>query len=673
MKRLALLASIFISVVLFALTASSSSNIFQQIEQHVTEMHPNDNQITVMFSTFYTQLILMTILLLLVIVVVVGLLLREYRKSQTAKKLNDVNEILVKKQYELEEQNTIIEELNAQLEDENERYQQQKETLQAITDSLGAGIIMLDPSGKIVFINKAWRELFNYLDFDHFCNSCEGFYVNDYTCGNTEIFLNNTMTGVENSQEVITTLLSLVGDGNTCYTVDLEQTSPRRRFLNLYSNPCVSFEDRVYGRVIVVRDVSHQKEVDRLKVELISTVSHELRTPMSSILGFSELLLTRKLSEERNKEYISLINSEAKRLTNLINDFLDIQKMESGKQTFNKQLNYMDQMIVDAIKLFDRAGDKHNIIYSKNTNNIPQVYCDRDKILQVLSNLISNAIKYSPDGKEIKISLTVDNKWIYVSVTDYGLGIPENAKDKLFTKFYRVDNDDRREIGGTGLGLAISKEIIRVHGGELGFKSIYGEGSTFYFKLPYPEDSSRSYLHENINNISSSQKDKLLIVENDINIVRLIKEILKDEKLEMHDVSSGEEALEYIAKYSYKLIILDIALDGRLNGWDVLKELKNNEITVETPIIISSIYENRDIAFQSDITDYLVKPFEPEQLLNMTRKALNGNANSKMMCNSDHGLNGIIIEMLDSKGIGVKQIEHSGNILIITLKGKEGL
>lgn len=387
----------------------------------------------------------------------------------------------------LEAQNSVIEELNAQLEEENSRYQQQKEILQAIIDSLGAGIIVVDTSARIVFINKAWKDLFNYLDFNqsYLSCECENFNIDDDTCGDIEKFLRKITSGIENNQEIAEHLIKLTRDSESRYDIDLEQTSPVKRFLNLYSNPCISHNEHIFGRVFCVRDVSHQKEVERLKLELISTVSHELRTPMSSILGFSELLLTRKLSEDRKKEYVSIMNSEARRLTDLINDFLDIQRMENGKQVYNMQYNSLDQIISEAARLFQNVGDKHSIVYNKKMRCLPLIYCDKDKMLQVMSNILSNAIKYSPDGGDVIIDLAQKDGKVKVSITDHGLGIPEGVKDKLFTKFYRVDNDDRRKIGGTGLGLAICKEIIRAHRGEIGVESTYGQGSTFYFILPY--------------------------------------------------------------------------------------------------------------------------------------------------------------------------------------------
>jgi len=348
--------------------------------------------------------------------------------------------------------------------------------------------------------------------------------------------------------------------------------------------------------------------------------------------------------------------------------------MESGKQVFNKQLNSIDQIIEEAVSLFQSFSVKHKVIYRKAEERIPSVYCDRDKMLQVLSNLLSNAIKYSPDGGGVRIVSAVEGDRIRIGITDQGLGIPDDVKEKLFTKFYRIHNDDRREIGGTGLGLAICKEIIRSHGGEIGVESTLGQGSTFWFNLPYSgKDASDEMTPKSDSSFCADSEGDVLIVEDDESMVKLIIEILMNEGLEMYAVSSGEEALQLVANNSFKLIILDIALSGQLNGWDVLKELKGNQGTSNIPIIISSVYEYKNAASQGDISDYLMKPYEPEQLIKMVKKALNGKLNSKMMLNNGDGLTETILDMLTNNGIGVKQIDHSGNILIITLEGEEGL
>lgn len=637
--------------------------------------------VTAQTSALYRELMGVLILAVLAIIIAIIFWINSSKKAQIAEKeknqkeqLESINNELREKQYTLEEQNALVEELNSQLEEENYKYHQQREILHAIFDSLGAGIMMTDTDGAILFVNEAWKDIFRHIKFENQFYSQGVFYIDGVTLNSTERIIENMMTGIEGSNEIFDRLKGLLTDKKTRYNVDMEQTIPMKRFLNLYSNPCVSHNDDSYGRVFVVRDVSHQKEVDRLKLELISTVSHELRTPMSSIMGFSELILTRELSPERNKEYIGIINSEAKRLTTLINDFLDIQKMESGKHVFNKQLNSIDQIIEEAVSLFQNSSDKHKVSYCKAVKNIPPVYCDRDKVLQVLTNLLSNAIKYSPDGGEVKISLELDNNRVKIGVSDQGLGIPDEVKGKLFTKFYRIQNDDRREIGGTGLGLAICKEIVRAHRGEIEVESTIGHGSTFSFYLPYSEGSTGSNPAKKAeSNLYTNCKGDVLIVEDDESIVKLIKEVLKDEGLELHAVCSGEEALQLIASNVYKLIILDIALNGQLNGWDVLQVLKSCQETVNIPIIISSVYENKAAASRANIADYLVKPFESEQLIRMVNKALNGKLDSKMAVNNNDGLTDVILDMLNTRGISVKKIDYSGNMLIITLEGEEGL
>lgn len=190
--------------------------------------------------------------------------------------------------------------------------------------------------------------------------------------------------------------------------------------------------------------------------------------------------------------------------------------------------------------------------------------------MQVLSNLLSNAVKYSPYEEEIRVELTTEGSYARISVTDYGFGIPEHAYDKIFTKFYRIDNDEK--IGGTGLGLTICKEIIRAHGGEIGVDSTYRLGSTFYFYIPLSNGISESpSFYKEVCCTGTANDNQVLIVEDDIAMVKLIKEVLGGECIEMHSTDSGEEALQLAKKYAYRLFILDIALkedltDGMLSG-----------------------------------------------------------------------------------------------------------
>lgn len=221
----------------------------------------------------------------------------------------------------------------------------------------------------------------------------------------------------------------------------------------------------------------------QLKSELVSTVSHELRTPLASILGFTELLLQRELMPERREKYLTTILNEAKRLTALINNFLDIQKMEAGKQSYEKE--YIKLLpLLDKVIDFQQVNTKRHAISLESFIKDPIILGDQEKLEQVFTNLINNAIKYSPEGGNIKVEVSQTANELKVAIIDNGLGIPVDAINKLFTKFYRVDNSDRRKIGGTGLGLVIVEEIVKAHDGRVTVQSGLGKGSRFTAIFP---------------------------------------------------------------------------------------------------------------------------------------------------------------------------------------------
>lgn len=612
----------------------------------------------------------LTGLLFAVITITFGLLFlwyRSYKKALLAremerqnKSLEALNANLINKQNELEEQNALVEELNSQMEEESVRYLHQKDKLQVIVDSVGVGIAMTDKEGAITFTNKGWNVIFEHM------------YGRNIEYSSAVNFIDELKSYIRDSELIIPELKRLLADSDETCSMEMEQISPLKRYFKLYTAPCIGESSRVFGRIFVCGDISHEKEVDRLKSELISTVSHELRTPMSSILGFSELLMTRSLKPERLKEYIEIIHNEARRLTNLIGDFLDIQRMESGKQAFNKEDVTIGNIMDDARGMFRNIDAAHRLAFYLNGTGSTIVACDTDKIKQVMSNLISNAIKYSPDGGEISVSSTIEGDCIQIGIRDQGLGIPEDAKDKLFTKFFRVDNDDRRKIGGTGLGLAICKEIVTAHGGRIWAASVHGQGSAFYFTLPVAKsDSTITNPAEHKISQETSGNKPLLIVEDDASLVKLICGTLEGEGFGTYAVNNGKDALKLIHEIEFRVIILDIALKGSLNGWDVLNALRADVKTANIPVIISSAYENRDQALSRDVSEYLAKPFQANQLLEMVKRVMDLKSTVNMVANNDEKLQKYILAMLKSKKINVKSIENNGDIITITLDKEE--
>ncbi len=265
-------------------------------------------------------------------------------------------------------------------------------------------------------------------------------------------------------------------------SVMMYELKEKRVVMEVYAAPLYRGEAK-FGTIFVHRDVTKQAEVDRMKSELVSTVSHELRTPLAGILGLAELLLNKPLAPERQRKYVNAIYQEAERLTALINDFLDVQRMEAGRQTYRWEpvdLVPIIEKIIDAEKMGTDIHTFSVLVETKRT----MIRGDSERLRQLFANLVHNAVKYSPDGGAIEVRVYEQKGCLCVDVRDEGLGIPAEALPHIFEKFFRVDNSDRRRIGGTGLGLTIVKEIAKAHGGEVTVVSEEKKGSTFTVQFP---------------------------------------------------------------------------------------------------------------------------------------------------------------------------------------------
>jgi PAS domain S-box-containing protein len=242
------------------------------------------------------------------------------------------------------------------------------------------------------------------------------------------------------------------------------------------------------GCVAVVRDVAYEKELDQMKSSLISTVSHELRTPLTMIQGFSELLLTRSMAPEREREALSRINASSERLARLIDDLLSVSRIESGRLVARTAPLDLGEVAREVAALF---AEKRQVDVSA-IRDLPLVLADRDMVVQILTNLVSNAVKYSPEGAPVSVAIGWAADTVVATVEDRGIGLSKEELSKLFQKFARADRKEVREVGGTGLGLYITKSLVEMQGGRVWAESEPGRGSRFSFSLPVVKARSGS-------------------------------------------------------------------------------------------------------------------------------------------------------------------------------------
>jgi signal transduction histidine kinase len=236
-------------------------------------------------------------------------------------------------------------------------------------------------------------------------------------------------------------------------------------------------------KVIVFHDITHMKKIQKLKSDVVSMVSHELRTPLTSIIGFADILMRKELDKDKRKKYVSIIQEESTRLLELINKLLDLSKLEAGYYEFRKDWIDIIEFINKAVNFISTQSDKHSLKVLVPDYCSP-VIGDGDMLYQVIVNLLGNAIKYSPAGGNIVISLFDTGNSLEVSIEDEGIGIPADVIPRLFEKFYRGNEKIISGIKGTGLGLANVKYILEAHGGSINVESELDKGSRFTFYLP---------------------------------------------------------------------------------------------------------------------------------------------------------------------------------------------
>jgi PAS domain S-box-containing protein len=428
-------------------------------------------------------------------------------------------------------------------------------------------------------------------------------------------------------------------------------------------SPIKDASGRVTGAATIARDISDLKRIEKMKNEFISTVSHELRTPLTSLRGSLGLLAGGVMGEFSDdvQELLVIARNNTDRLVRLINDILDLEKIESGKIKMEIHEVELEELVRKSIGEMTGFAEKHGV---RVVCDVPsaRVIGDSDRLLQVLDNLISNAVKFSPPGSEVLICAVKVFGRVTVFVQDCGSGIPARFRDRIFNKFQQADSSVTREKGGTGLGLAICKAIVESHGGEIWFESEEGNGTIFFFTLFSSEENAfldiDKYPIEGTHGAgvhTSAARNRLLVVDDDPAILKLLRKVLEKGNYVIETAGDGRSAKALAVANPPDVIILDIGLPDQ-SGFEVMKFLKNESATRDVPVIVISGNSQENFHRpDSPHVDWLTKPMDLKRLLEAVGNATRVKAKPRVLIiDDDAELLKILKHMLTGKGINVE-------------------
>ena len=352
------------------------------------------------------------------------------------------------------------------------------------------------------------------------------------------------------------------------------------------------------------------------KSQFLANMSHELRTPLNAIIGFSEILLNEPESAlplEVRQEFQGHIHESGRHLLRLINDILDLSKVEAGRMTIERELVDVGGTVDGVLSTVRPLASKKQITVTAEVGSgIGPVGVDPAKLKQILYNLLSNAIKFTEELGQVGVRVTRDGGNISFVVWDTGIGIPHDEQARIFDEFYQIQQTAGKEYPGTGLGLALAKKFVELHGGQISLKSEPGSGSTFTFTIPSALRQQEQRQTEAA--VVDGAGPLVLVIEDDERTRELLKFSLTRGGYRVEEARDGDEALAKARELRPAIITLDILLPRR-DGWDVLRTLKDDPVTRDTPVVIVSIVDEQQRGYSLGAADYVLKPFSRDDLL----------------------------------------------------------
>ncbi len=466
-------------------------------------------------------------------------------------------------------------------------------------------------------------------------------------------------------------------------TILIHRNDGQVRAVMFSAAPLLDERGELSGGLMVMRDITDARAAERVRDEFIANISHELRTPLASILGYSDILLRRGNLPERQQQQQEAIRSNAQRLLTLVNDLLDVSRLEVGILGLEFRALDLSAAIGYALSSIQPTADHKHIQLSQLVMpDLPLAWADEQRVNQILSNLLSNAVKFTPEEGSVTVRASLltpaeaadsgERVMLAVQVIDSGIGLANDQLERIWDRFYQVESSSTRRFGGAGLGLAISKRLVELHGGRiLATSKGEGEGTTISFTLPLADERSASLATidkpplpqvvapARIHGYAGPDAPLVLVVEDDPDFSQILVTMLGDAGYRAATVNDGQQVAALARELRPAAITLDINLP-RADGWSILNQLKSNPDTAAIPVVIVSIVDNKRFGYSLGANDYLVKPIEREQLLTAMERIIGSRemGRSVMVVDDDLDLRELLRGVLSDAGW---QVREAGN------------
>lgn len=492
--------------------------------------------------------------------------------------------------------------------------------------SAGIGIFVLNREFVITYANSNFASLLGYISADVLLGKPITSWINNDRSDDLEFFL-HTCLSVGSIQNFVFIFESKLGT-KVPMLIGATTTHQNKDSAEIICY-CQNISALKQIEETLIKAKERAEESDKLKTAFLSNLSHEIRTPMNAIIGFSELLMSNELPIEQKEKYVNYINNSGSVLLKLIDDIIDIAKIQSNQLSIKKVRTDINSILYEIYSTYSKLlktkkGDEVEIIWNKrDKDDRVKLFTDPLRFRQIFTNLLGNALKFTDKGSiEFGYDLIEEGetKVIRFFVKDTGIGLSEKNKDIVFNRFFRIENDSMRLYRGAGLGLTITKSLVDLLEGKIWVESELGKGSTFYFTFPVSDV-------ELINNIDLSDKKEIdfsrwvgktiLVAEDeDINFI-YIDEILKRYKLKILHAHNGQEAVQLFKenRHIVELILMDIKMPV-MDGFEATEQIKL--LSPDTPIIAQTAYAlagEREKIIDAGCDDYLSKPLKPKGLI----------------------------------------------------------